>query len=104
MRNRLLCSAAQPTTLTDLPAEPDVTKLPSRVTRQTAAMLITRYFFPTSHRSLESWPVAVVYVNGKALAPPADWFAEARRRLESAPKVMGGRPPRRGASTEQHAA
>jgi hypothetical protein len=40
---------------------------------------------------LETWPLAWRTVNGRAIASVDDFLAEARRRFESAPVVMGGR-------------
>ena len=74
---------------------PDLAALPVRVDRKTGAELVTRFYFPTSARTLEAWHLPVIYANGKALIETADLLDFARRKIEAAPKIMGGRPPRR---------
>ena len=64
---------------------------PANADRRVAADLITRHFFPVSHRSLETWPVPVRLVNGRAVTPTAIWFQLAHAKLEAAPVLMGGR-------------
>ena len=64
---------------------------PARIDRRTAADLITRHFFPVSHRSLEAWPLLTQRVNGKAIISTAQVFETAFARLSAAPIVMGGR-------------
>jgi hypothetical protein len=81
-------------TATATPVVPDLSTLPIRVDRRQAAELVARYFFPASPRSLEAWPLTVTYANGRALLETAALFAEAQRRLDAAPRIMGGRPPR----------
>lgn len=83
---------------------PDLASLPVRVDRATGAAMVTRYFFPVSPRTLEAWPLTVIYANGKALVETAALFDVARHRLEAAPKIMGGRPPRRDTLTQKAAA
>jgi len=85
-----------------LPAEPDLSKLPARVDRATAAALVTRYFFSVSPRTLEAWPLATRRVNGKAHIETAELLAVARARFDAAPRVMSGRRAR-GHSAEADA-
>ena len=59
--------------------------------RRTAANLVTQYFFPVSHRSLESWPLPTRLVNGKAISPTVEVFKVAYLKLVAAPLIMGGR-------------
>ena len=72
---------------------------PVNVDRRTGAELITRHFFPISHRSLEAWPLPTRRVNGKAIIPTAKLFELAFAKLNAAPVIMGGRRP----ATERHA-
>lgn len=76
---------------------PDLAALPVRLDRKAAAELVTRFFFPISPRSLEAAHLPVIYANGKALIETADLLDFARQKIEAAPKIMGGRPPRRNA-------
>ena len=66
------------------PAPPDISTLPPLVDRRTAAALVTQHFFPVSPRTLEAWEVECIRLNGKALAAPAQYFAVAQSRLETA--------------------
>ncbi len=74
MRDELLTTAA-------FPAKPDLSALPPFVDRRTAAALITQYYYPVAARTLEAWPMGCLIVNGKAVAPPAEYFAVAQARL-----------------------
>ena len=65
--------------------------LPAHIARRTAAELVTRLYFPVSYRTIESWPLAVRRVNGKALYNTAGLLAYAREKLEAAPAIRGGR-------------
>jgi hypothetical protein len=79
-------------------AEPDLPSdlvdllatLPARVDRRTGADLVTKVFFPTSHRTLERWPLPWQRVNGRAVTRTAALFREAHARLTAAPEIMGG--------------
>jgi hypothetical protein len=64
---------------------------PVNVDRRVGAELVTRHFFPVSHRSLEVWPLPVRHVNGRAIIPTAALFEIAYSKLSAAPVVMGGR-------------
>ena len=67
----------------------NINDLPARLDRRTAAKVITRYFFPISHRTLETWPVRWRLVNGKALAETAEILAFAERKLADAVSLRG---------------
>lgn len=71
-------------------ALPDLSALPVRVTRDTAAALLSKYFFKISPRTLERWPLTWRRLNGKAHCDTADLFALAESMLAEAPLVMGG--------------
>jgi hypothetical protein len=64
---------------------------PANVDRRTGAELITRHFFPVSHRTLEVWPIPTRHINGRVIVPTAMLFAHAFSRLSTAPLIMGGR-------------
>ena len=72
---------------------PDLSHLPRRVDRRTAAELIRRHFFPVSHRTLEAWPLTTRRVNGRALIETAELFAVAMEKLNAAPSTRGGSVP-----------
>jgi hypothetical protein len=72
---------------------PDPAALPVRVDRRTAAAIVTAYFFPVSHRSLERWCLRVRYVGGYALYETRDVIAEAESRLAASTPVRAGRRP-----------
>jgi hypothetical protein len=83
-------------------ADPDLSTLLRRVTRRVGAELVTRHFFPVSHRRLETWPLTWRHVNGYSVCETAELFAVARAKLEAAPPIRGGRPP--AAAAREHAA
>jgi len=64
---------------------------PVNVDRRTGAELVTKYFFPVSHRSLEAWPLPTRRVNGKAITATATLFELAYAKLRIAPGIMSGR-------------
>ena len=70
---------------------PDLSQLPARVDRKRGAELVTRFFFPVSHRTLERWPLPVRHVNGKAVMETRDLLAMAAAELEAAPFLANGR-------------
>jgi hypothetical protein len=78
--------------LTALPvhAPPDLTTLPVRTPRDTAAALVSKYYFKISPRTLERWPLTWRRLNGKAHCETAELFAHAELMLAEAPPVMGG--------------
>lgn len=71
-------------------ARPGLNELPVRVDRETAAKLLTKYYFRISPRSLERWALAWRLVNGRVHCETADLFAIAESMLDAAPPVMGG--------------
>jgi hypothetical protein len=74
-------------------APPDLSAFPVNSTRKQLAEIISKHFFAVSARSLERWPLRWQHVNGKAITPTLEGVAEARRRLEAAPVIRGGRQP-----------
>ena len=72
-------------------ALPDLNELPVRVDRETAAQLLTRYYFRTHRRTLERWPISWKVLNGRAHCETAELFSIAESMLAQAPSVMGGR-------------
>jgi hypothetical protein len=73
----------QPTPLADF----DLSELPRRTDRNTAAELVTKFFFPVANRTLEVWPITWRYVNGKAVCETAELFAVAQAKLDAAPLI-----------------
>jgi hypothetical protein len=65
-------------------APPDLGKLPVRVPRKIAAELVTRYYFNTSARTLERWPLTWRKLNGRAHCETQDLFAIAESMLAGA--------------------
>lgn len=68
----------------------DKSNLPKRVDRKRGAAIVTHLHFPISARTLERWPLGWRRVNGRALVETSELLAEAQRRLNDAPSVMGG--------------
>ncbi len=66
-------------------AQPDLSTLPVRVDRRTAAELLTRYYFPTTPRAVESWAMDWLLVCGRATCLTADLFTVAQAKLDAAP-------------------
>ena len=74
-----------PLTIMPAPApQPDLATVPRRVDRATGAKLVTLYYFPTSQRALENWPLEWLIVNGKATCETAALFAAAQAKLDVA--------------------
>ena len=67
----------------------EMDKLPRRVDYRRAAELISEYFFPISHRTLERWDLKKIKVNGKNTVGTEEVFAEAAARLEAAKADSG---------------
>jgi len=80
-------TAKKPITDT-LPAAPE---LPRYSTRAQFAEIHARLYTPISPRTLETWPIAWRTVNGRAVAETQVLLAEAERRFNAAPVIMGGR-------------
>lgn len=76
-------------------AEPDddidFSALPRRVDRRVLADLVTKFYFPVSHRTVEAWPLVVKRVNGKATLDTREGLAFAKSKLDAAPAIRGGR-------------
>ena len=72
-------------------SRPNLAELPTRVTREDAAELLTMHFFKTSPRTLERWPLAWRRLNGKAHCETSELFAVAESMLSNAPVIMGGK-------------
>lgn len=85
----------------DTHAAPDhaaiLANLPRRVERRAGADLVTKHFFPVSHRTLEAAPLTWRRVNGYALVDTAELFAWAQAKVDAAPPIRGGRKPARAA-------
>ncbi len=58
-------------------------KLPDYIARRKAADVISFYYFPVSHRTLETWPVKYFLVNNKALVKTEDILAVAQKKIEA---------------------
>lgn len=69
----------------------DASDPPVRVDRRQAAALVSQLFFPVSPRTIETWPLMIRRVNGKATLETAELLAFARAKLEAAPPIKGGR-------------
>lgn len=74
-----------------LPGAPDLAALPRNVDRKLGAKLVTQFFFPVSHRTLEAWPLTWRRVNGRAICRTTELFALAEAKLNAAPAIRGGR-------------
>ena len=51
--------------------------------RKRASKELSNRCFPVAERTLISWPVPIVILNGKACAKDTDWLAEAERQLQA---------------------
>ena len=76
---------------------PDLAELPARVDRKRGAELVTKFYFPISHRTLERWPLPVRHLNGKAVMETRDLLAMAASLLDAAPVLATCRQPTDGA-------
>ncbi len=77
---------------------PDLADLPVRVPRAQAAELLTKYYFRTSGRSLERWPIGWRLLNGRAHCEVAELFALAEAILANTPSLKGGKASARRAT------
>ena len=68
----------------------DLSDLPRRMDRRLAARVLSDHFFPISPRTLERWPVTWRRINGRALCETSELLAEAQRRVDTAPAILGG--------------
>jgi hypothetical protein len=69
----------------------ELPNLPRQGDRKTLAQLISKFIFPVSPRTLESWPLHSRRVNGHAVAETYEALALAWRKFNSAPVTMSGR-------------
>jgi hypothetical protein len=51
--------------------------LAAYIDRKDGAALVTQYVFPTSPKTVKSWPLPWECPNGKAIAPPSTYLAYA---------------------------
>ena len=65
--------------------------LPLRPSRKQLAQAITDNLYEQSHRSMERWPVAVTYVNGRACPDAYETLEFAFRKLCGSTPIRGGR-------------
>jgi hypothetical protein len=83
------------TLISDTPAapaaQPDMSTLPVRVDRKTAANLVTRFFFSCTTRGVETWALDWRLVNGKAHCETAELFTVAQAKLDAAPLTRTAR-------------
>ncbi|MFL5257590.1 MAG: hypothetical protein ACJ8AI_32860 [Rhodopila sp.] len=67
---------------------PDVEKLcascPPMLDRHGAARVISQHFFQISPRTLQSWPLATVRLNGRAHAETRAWLEHAAQMMRDA--------------------
>jgi hypothetical protein len=68
-----------------------IAKMPAKIDRWEGAEVVTLHIFPTTKRTVESWPLPWEYPNGRAIAPPASYLVYAYRKSCEAPKALGGR-------------
>ncbi len=71
--------------------QPDLSTLPVRVDRKTAADLVSRFFFSCTPRAVEIWAVEWRLVNGKAHCTTAELFKMAQAKLNAAPLTRTAR-------------
>jgi hypothetical protein len=83
------------TLISDTPAapaaQPDLSTLPVRVDRKGAAELLTRYYYPSTPRAVETLPLDWLLVCGKATCLTAALFAVAQAKLDAAPLTRTAR-------------
>jgi hypothetical protein len=63
---------------------------PRFVDRRRGAQFLSERFFPVSHRTLESWPLAWRHVNGHAVCELAELVAVAEAKLAAAAPIRSG--------------
>jgi hypothetical protein len=61
-----------------------VDAMPARIDRNAGAKLVTEHIFPTSPKTVKSWPLPWECPNGKAIAPPATYLAYALLKARKA--------------------
>jgi hypothetical protein len=73
----------------------ELPNLPRHGDRKTLALIITKFIFPVSRRTLEVWPLKWRRVNGHAVAATDEALVHAWRKFQSAPAMLSGRGRRR---------
>ena len=68
---------------------------PRRIDRKRGAALITDLYFQISPRTLEKWPIAWRYANGRATCETDELLNYAKSKLDAAPAIKGGPPYRK---------
>jgi hypothetical protein len=63
--------------------------LPAKIDRKAGAQLVTDHVFPTSAKTVKSWPLPWECPNGRAIAPPASYLAYALIKARKAPTGIG---------------
>jgi hypothetical protein len=58
--------------------------LPAKIDRKAGAQLVTENVFPTSPKTIKSWPLPWECPNGRAIAPPATYLAYALLKARKA--------------------
>jgi hypothetical protein len=74
-----------------------VEAMPDNIDRKDGAALVTKHVFPTSPKTVKSWPLPWECPNGRAIAPPATYLAYA---LIKARKASTGNARWHRATTE----
>jgi hypothetical protein len=74
-----------------LPSDLDPSKLPHTGTAELCAEIHLRHYGPISRRTIrERWGLPWRIVNGRGVTEIPVFLAEARRRFDAAPVVVGG--------------
>ena len=66
---------------------------PRRIDRKRGAALITDLYFQISPRTLEKWPIAWRYANGRATCETEELLNYAKSKIDAAPAIKGGPGP-----------
>jgi len=61
-----------------------IDSMPAQIDRKAGAQLVTDHVFPTSPKTVKSWPLPWSCPNGKAIAPPATYLAYALLKARKA--------------------
>ena len=73
--------------------QPDLQAIPVRLGKHDAARLVTQFYWPTSHRTLERWSIKKVLAGGRCLFTTADLVNHCQITLAQAPAA--GRTPKK---------
>jgi hypothetical protein len=57
---------------------------PAKIDRPDGAALVTKHVFPTTSKTVKSWPLPWECPNGRAIAPPAMYLAYALLKARKA--------------------